>query len=274
MPTTQPSPPAETRFEIDTELGSVWLHGRNTGKPILLVIAGLFAPSRYAGGAQAAFPHLDVLRCQLPGWRCPGLVSTSIGVFAAAYSEALTRVAEGRPTMIHGHSAGGLIGLAMREPGLRRKFILEPPLRTGDLWPLHELRHIGPPGWEKLTWPILGLDAARHEARDYIPMLDGLTTPTTVVIGSEPLLPPRELPEPPSFVDATSRQVLSRHKMVQLIEVPGVGHRLPSVAAAVTIRLARLAVAAAFPETPACDEPALDDHGRVADDLGKPMAMD
>ena len=52
----------EDRFEIATSLGEVWLWGRDTGKPVVLVITGAFAEFYVYDHLQLALPQFDVLR--------------------------------------------------------------------------------------------------------------------------------------------------------------------------------------------------------------------
>ena len=72
------------RFEVGTSLGPLWFWGRDTGRPILLVISGAFAVADFFWKIQELFPAADVLRTHLPGNHCPHLSQTSIRAFATA----------------------------------------------------------------------------------------------------------------------------------------------------------------------------------------------
>src|SRR5436309_7121331 len=96
----------EERFEIGTPLGEVWMWGRDTGKPVALVITGAFAEFHIYDRLQLVLPGFDVLRTHLPGNHCPPLVATSIGAMAAALTEAVNARFPGRALLIVGFSTG------------------------------------------------------------------------------------------------------------------------------------------------------------------------
>lgn len=155
------------RIEIDTPFGPIWLNGRATGRPILLLLNGLYANDRFAGIIRSTLPNVDVFAGRLPGDHAPSTMTTSLGVHAAAYSYAIGAKFGDAPLLVVGVSVGGLIAMALRAPSVRRLLVMDPPLRTGELWSLAKgLRLHSLPGWEDLAWPLFGIDATRHEARD------------------------------------------------------------------------------------------------------------
>lgn len=235
------------RREIQTSLGTVVLNGRNTGRPVLFVIPGLYSSPTFGIGMQAWWPQFDVVLSRVPGDGAPELEFTSIGVFGAAYSEAISVGYSNRPIFVYGISTGALIALALRHVDLKGMFLVEPPLRTGCLWPLRDaLRDIGPPGWEEISWPLFGITSVAHEARDYTAMLDSLAIATTVLVGSEPLMPRRPLDDQPSLVDIHARDILSANPMVNLVEIYNSGHGVLSAAPATVDNLLRNACKSAF----------------------------
>jgi hypothetical protein len=70
-------------FAVQTRLGPVWMWGRDTGNPVMLMLTGLFTPQGYGRDAQRALLGVDVLRAHLPGNHCPALAVPSVGTFAA-----------------------------------------------------------------------------------------------------------------------------------------------------------------------------------------------
>ena len=231
-------------MEIQTALGPIVLAGRNTGKPVLLTLAGLFVSPNFGCGMQAHWPEFDVVIGRVPGDGVPALAHPSIGVFAAAYTEALATTFPSRPIFGYGISTGALIALGLRGE-IRGLLLIEPPLRTCGLWPLRDaLRDVGPEGWETLAGPIFGITATRHDARDYRPILDALKVPTTALVGARPLMPRRPLPDQPSLVDDDSRAAL-RAAGVNVVEVPEAGHAILNRAPDVVEFQLRMAMASA-----------------------------
>lgn len=211
------------RRRVETSLGTVDLHGRSTGRPVLFVLAGLYSSPGFGTGMQDWWPNVDVVVGRVPGDGAPALAQPSVGMFAAAYSEALSILYPERPVFAFGISAGALIALALRTE-LRGLLLVEPPLRSCSLWPLRDaLRDVGPSGWESLAAPLFGITRTEHASRDYRPLLRTLSVPTKVLVGDMPLLPRRPLPVQPSLVDDESRDAL-RQASVSIIEVSGAGH--------------------------------------------------
>lgn len=184
------------RIEIETGLGPIWLWGRITGRPVLLVVTGLFASAETMDHLPALFPDLDVLRTHLPGNHCPKLAVYSVGAFAAALSEALRKTVEA-PLAIFGLSVGALVAMGVRHPELVGLLLVEPPVRA-----------------ETLS-SILGQLA---EPADYTPLLQSLTVPTHVLVGDRP-----SGPGTPSLMTAASLDALRRSR-ASVTVVEGAGH--------------------------------------------------
>lgn len=244
MAEASPHPPPETKFIVPTGLGDIWLWGRDTGRPVILIITGAFAEFDYLEDARRHFPDADVIRAHLPGNHGPELATISIGAFAFAFSEAIARFGN-RPIAVVGVSTGALVALALRAAGVGALLLIEPPLRSDLLWPFENMRDGRQPGWERVFWPIYGFDATRREPRSYEHLLAGLRTPTLALVADTPLMPPRRYAELPSLVDDASRALLESHPSVELRIVPGTGHDIPGRAGEATVRAIRQVLAQA-----------------------------
>jgi hypothetical protein len=220
------TPPVEQRIQVETPLGPVFFHGRDTGRPVLLVILGAFAIFEQLDHLQDLIPGVDVWRAHLPGNHCPPLQVTSVGAFGFAISHAIRERLSGRQVAVVAGSAGALVALALDQRLIRRFLLIEPPLWPTVCWPFLDFREAMPPGGEDFVWQIFGVGPTTVEARDYRGLLDRLAKPALVLIGDEPLEPQRPLPRWPSLVDADSRQLLAAHPLVDLRVVIGATHNL------------------------------------------------
>jgi pimeloyl-ACP methyl ester carboxylesterase len=222
-----PEAEAAMKIEVQTSLGPVWFFGQSTGRPILLIITGAYAGETLLDHTHTAFPGHDVLRAHLPGNHCPQLVATSIGAYAAAYTEALEAVALGRPVAVVGLSTGALVAMALRNRCVRALVAVEPPLLTEHLWPLDERLQRSTPEDAEFVWAVFGIGRGPIVGRNYASVLESLSVPTTVLIGDIPLLPRRPLETIPSLVDDQARALLGRNPHVRIVVVPNAGHNIP-----------------------------------------------
>lgn len=211
---------------IETPFGPVELLGRDTGRPVQLVITGAFASENTLELNQDRFPDLDVWRTHLPGNHGPPLVATSVGVFAAAISQAVRQRLAGRRASVIGLSVGALVAMALDADLVDRLLLVEPPLRPDRAWPLRQLLDAMPPGGEDFVWQVFGLAPGRSEPRDYTGLLQRLQRPAVVVLGGEALLPQRERSGWPSLVDDESRRLIADHPGVEVQLMPGAGHHV------------------------------------------------
>jgi len=149
----------------------------------------------------AAFLHL-------PGFFSPPLSEVSISAFAEAFDAVAENLGAREPVIV-GASVGALVALAMETAGSR--ILVEPFFSTRDLWPLHELLAnslVGPVGeWARA---ILGFAPEGVMARDYS-YLAARARGAFVLVGDEPLLPPRPLSALPSFTAAIDVELLRRN---------------------------------------------------------------
>lgn len=219
------------KHELVTPVGTVWLWGELTGKPVMLLITGAFADEDLLDMLPEHLPQMDVLRAHLPGNHCPELVGHSIGLYAAAYDAALRVLAPDVSVTVFGLSTGALVALALRHPTIRQLLLVEPPLRTGKLWPLAERFASVEPGWAAtFVQHVFGMGQEPVEDRDYTGLLDRLKTPTLVVMGGVPLNPRRDLDILPSLVDEPERDRLRHHPWVRTVVAPDAGHNVPAQA--------------------------------------------
>lgn len=236
----QPSAPdaaplGPEKHVVATPEAELWLWGepdaRTNDKPVVLFIDGAFAIERPATfRLQRRIPEAAVLNAHLPGNHGPPPRTHSVAAYAAAFANALDQI--GRPAIACGASVGGLVALAMRSPWIRGVVALDPPLRTGDLWPLHNdfqnrlRRAPDDAALHAFLDNVFGVSADRIEDRSYLGLLDTLETPTTVAFAEAPLLPRRQLNGIPSLVGEEERQVLRRNPRIKTYQVNGTGHNI------------------------------------------------
>lgn len=223
------------RRAYDTPFGEIWLWGEpqafDGDKPILLTILGAFnIETRWPDYMAPRVPEAAVLAGQLPGNHCPPPLTHSVGAYAAAYSHVLAGLQ--RPAVVLGCSVGALVAMAMRAPNLRGLVLLEPPLRTGKLWPLVEdfririAQNPDDPAVVDFIFNVFGISAQGHEDRDYTGLLDRISIPTEVLFGEERLFPERPITRLPSLVDEPERTLFRRQARVKTWLAPEVGHNL------------------------------------------------
>ena len=124
----------DEKVEVETPFGPIWLRGRDTGRPAVVLIHGAFSAPEPVARVRA--DGLDFFVAHLPGNHCPDLSATNIGVWGAAYRYAVEHGLGGRDHVVVGVSTGALIALAMRSRGLRQLVLAEPPLWPAEIWPL------------------------------------------------------------------------------------------------------------------------------------------
>lgn len=227
---------AEEKLEVETPFGPVWFWRRDTGQPVLLLITGTLAEPAVLRGLDDVLQGIDLWRVHLPGNHCPPLATTSVGMFAAAFTEAIRTALQDRPVVVAGLSVGGLAALGIRAPNVRRLLVVEPPLLTEGVWVLEVLRDQAPPGHEDFLWQVLGIGPDRIEPRDYTGLLAALRLPTLALVGgvSGPRDPDFEVM--PSMMTPASRALLDRHPHVNVVEAPGAGHNVPARATMIFLR--------------------------------------
>lgn len=206
-------------IDVGTSLGRVWLWGRpmRPDRPLVLAISGAFPPRGYLWWL--ADDTADWLFADLPGFHSLRLDETSIAAFAAAFDEALERVAPGRDVVALGVSTGALVAMSLQRA--RSVVAIEPFFRTAPLWAFHEFLARQPVTEAERQWS----DAIFGD-KDYRPILRGLKVPCRAVVGDMPLEPRRLVRGLPSLTSSEDRAALRAHPLVTLTVEPG-GHELP-----------------------------------------------
>lgn len=214
----------EQRFEVETPFGPVWLWGRDTGRPLVVVATGAFAEPWVYDRLQLALPEVDVARFHLPSNHSPPLTPNNLGTISRGLTTALEALYPGRATAIFGLSTGALVALAVSAPQVRRLVLVEPFLRTAHAWPLHDLPRVAKDDAQReLLWNVLGVAEGRVEERDYRHLLDRLTVPAVALVGNTALGERRAISQMPSLVGEADRALLRDHPMIRLFELDG-GH--------------------------------------------------
>lgn len=232
---------------IETSRGTIPLAGQlGRAGPVVLAVNGAYAAPSALSTLADFLPETNVLVGRLPGNHAPWLLRNRFSDFVAAYSEAIQALA--RPVILLGASVGGLVALASKAPNLAAIIAADPPLRTAKLWPLHQDYQrrwavAGPPEREFLS-DVLGISGDLIEDRDYTHLADAVGAPTRIIIGGEPLFPPRSISELPGLIDEPERIQLRSTPAVSVVTVAAVGHNIPGRAADVLIETLRNAVAA------------------------------
>jgi hypothetical protein len=215
---------------IQTRVGAVpvWsdFAAHDAARPLVLVIRGAL-PGRNdlewlrPAGADIAFLHL-------PSFYSPPLVNTSIGVTIHAFDQVITTAFADRRIILLGASTGALPAAGLRSPQIVGRVLVEPFFSTAKLWALAELLRGLIPEDRTALWSwfgeVLGILPTSREERDYSHLL-AAGLPLRVVVGAEPLMPPRPLPRLPSLTDDADRQLLLG--LGARISIASGGHGLP-----------------------------------------------
>jgi hypothetical protein len=121
------------------------------------------------------------------------------------------------PPLLIAESLGALVALGLPS---RAVIAVEPPLSVDQLWPLHQtIRNARARG--VVIDPAL---EAMFE-RPFHWVLDRISSPTLVLAGLEPLLPPRPTPHEPSLLNDDDFAAYAAHPRVEAHRIPG-GHTL------------------------------------------------
>jgi pimeloyl-ACP methyl ester carboxylesterase len=213
----------EQPFDIATPLGPIRFWGRDTGKPLIVVLTGLGAEVWIYDRLQGDFPDADVLRTHLPGNHSPRLENASVGGFGAALAKALATGFPGRPATLVGISLGALVALACHASQKTAMVLVEPFLRTGGIPEFRAMFEAAGPGADgELFWSVLGVGADRTEDRDYTHLVDRIAVPVEVLFGDAGQTGPRLR----SLVDERDRAAWATQPLANVTEVVGAGHNV------------------------------------------------
>jgi len=257
------------RRDVSTSAGVIQIYARpnfSATKPVVLAIGGTFAmPDELASLPDSLGMLFDACIMPMPGATGP----VSGAGFIAAVAKAVGEIIEGpfrdRPVVLLGVSLGAIVALRTQASNLKRLVLLDPPLTTGELWPIVEpLRaHLksrpDDAALRAFVFEIYGVGDAALEPRSYLPMIEALQTPTDVVLGSRPLQPQRALERFPSLVGEQARRLLAASPQVRLHVAPDTGHNVmgqaPKVVQAVLMEACRRAAASDSFDGRGLDEP-------------------
>jgi hypothetical protein len=257
---------------VATSLGELVFWSRpeiyDSAKPVVLVIAGMFSPADDFANLPDVLGLLgDGCIMRMPGSGAPLLSRDGVRSVATAVEEAIAAVFGGRPVVLLGVSIGAVVALSVRAQNVVRVLAVEPMLATGALWPIVEpLRaSLGPhpdPSVARSLLELYGISPDAHQNRDYLDVLQDLTCPVDVVLGEEPLQPPRAVTRFPSLVGEPERRLLAAAPNVKLHLAPGAGHNIlgqsPKVLQAALMEACRRASAWQTFDAREVDEPLLD----------------
>ena len=225
-----------TEEDVPTRLGVVRLWtspgAGDANRPMVFAIPGVLSSIENIaalGENLGIFGEMCILR--LPGALDIALTACAPTDLSALVGELLESRYPGRPVVLFGVSTGAVIALGVRAANLARIVAVEPPLLTGELWPVigplgDYLRQVADPVATALTSEAFGVSDTGFAARDHLGMLDGLSAPVDVVLADEPLQPQREASRYPSLVSEAVRRRLAATPGVRLHVVPGTGHNV------------------------------------------------
>lgn len=223
-----------TKTPIETSYGAIPFWHLPTAfdrsGPVLIAISGAFADPHFLSGLPVALgAQADGFLMHLPGASGPALRETGVFASAKALDEAIAAAFCDRPVVLFAEGLGATVALAARGPQIRRLILAEPLLATADLWPLEpglRRRFEEDPSARAFIAEVFGVTAQGLEAKTYLDLLQGVTTPADVWLGGEPLLPRRSLSRYPSLVDGPGRAALEAHPSVRLHVSAGAGHNV------------------------------------------------
>ena len=261
------------RRDVTTRFGVIPLWSRPdvfgaSAKPLVLAIGGSFSRAEDLKNLPDALGILaDACIMRLPGAGAPPLSSLAISDVTLAVGELLETVFPGRPVVLLGVSIGAVVALGVRAANVARIVAIEPPLRTGGLWPVvaplrEALGKTHDRLFHDLAFQTYGVGPQEVEDRNYLGVLRGLRAPVDVVLGETPLEPERPVDRFPSLVGAAERRELAGNPRVRLHVAPGAGHNVvsqaPRVVQDIVLEASRRASAATPFDLAKLDEPLLE----------------
>jgi hypothetical protein len=227
---------------LQTSAGPLSVVGRihaDQPRPVLLAVLGSFPPRGYLHNLVDRFPGANVLIVNLPGMAGAPWSDATPAELGVGLTEALGALVADLPIVSFASSTGNLVSLGLRLPNIRRRVLVEPFFQTRHLWPFiansRERMAANPEHKELANYfrTFFGIGPTSLENRDYRHLLEAITTPSDVVVGQSPLLPPRATEIWPSFTSEEDRAALRANPLVTFHEGPkGTGHNIQSNPAA------------------------------------------
>ena len=202
---------------VETSRGTVvFRYGGWSEKPIAVMFHGFLRSADDLAAWSERLPDHNLLFAVLPWHNAPD-VEGGLPGYVDAFAEAF-RGFPSAADLVVGESLGALIALGT--PG-RRVVAVDPFLTTAKLWPVHVMvrdrRKANPQAARSYE--------AIFDRKDHRFILDRIRSPTLVIGGDEPLMPPRFMPAPPSLLDEEDFAAFAAHPLVTALRISG-GHAL------------------------------------------------
>jgi hypothetical protein len=232
---------------IETDLGPIWLWGLAeafTGdRPVVLVIRGTLPLRHDLEWLES--PSHDLVFAHLPGFHCPLAVTSSVGVFIAAFDAVIRRTFDGRRLIVLGSSAGALVAAGLRSPQIVARMFIEPFFSTAKLTALAPLMRelmvaVNQQWFRDWVWSVLGIADDAVADRRYAHLLTG-DLPIYALVGDPKrrIAPPEQLP---SLTDEADRALLVAAGAQ--MRMAAAGHDVPWADANAIVRTLREVTAA------------------------------
>jgi pimeloyl-ACP methyl ester carboxylesterase len=200
-------------------------------RPALVAVSGSFPTSNHMHYFAELFGGVSVIVVYLPGMVVTPWTEHTMAELVTGFEELLRLLLRDTPIILLGASTGNLLALGVTLPNIVRRIAVEPFFETGNLWPFianSRARMAAFPeqaSLPKYLWTHFGISENGVENRNYSHLLRNITQPTDVIFGEMRLMPVRELPEWPSFLEPAYREVLAANPLVTMHEgPPGSGH--------------------------------------------------
>jgi pimeloyl-ACP methyl ester carboxylesterase len=210
----------------------VWGRIGDDRRALLLVVRGAMPTLQHMLDLTKFLPAVDVALVHLPGMHSPFFDENTPAVFASAFDQTLDHLGYER-VIVLGISIGGIVALAMRAPSIQRIILVDTPLTTGKLWPIHDtFRETVGDHAQARRWiaQMLGIHIDRVDDLDYRALLAAAPMPLTAMVGGDALGEPRKIARTPSLVSEADRRVYAADPNVDLIVVPDAGHNVGGAA--------------------------------------------
>jgi hypothetical protein len=168
--------------------------------PAILCVRGLWPGDYFMNELFDYMPHTDIVVADLPGTRLYGPSPATAAQFSLAMDEVVAKILRGRDVVALGVSTGALVTLGLTRPEIRSHVVVEPFLRTGNLWPLIDyvredlVRH--PDSERRRTYAreLFGYSLGGIDDLDFRGLARSVRVPIRPVYGGRPLPARRTTP--------------------------------------------------------------------------------
>src|SRR5689334_21683553 len=159
---------------LQTTHGPIFVVGRLHAvgdNPAVVAVGGAFPPPYFLHDVADWFPGLSVLVAPIPGMDATRTIDFDLARVSRALDEAIETLLPNRKIVTLAVSAGALVTLGLRHPGIVHQVVVEPFFRTAPLWPIRQefLAAMADmeAGRKLAVDQIFGVGADRIEDRDY-----------------------------------------------------------------------------------------------------------